>query len=146
MTTTTRNSYGLFLDLPGSVADWRPRAEAALKAEGFGILTEIDVQATLRAKLGEEVPAQVILGACNPPLAHGAMVAETDIGLLLPCNVTLRELPPDPTESSRSVHTRIGIMDIASLMGVIENPALGPIAAQVNERLARVLQALGNEA
>ena len=129
-----------------SMEDAEARLREALKAEGFGILTEIDVKATLRAKLGEDVPAQVILGACNPPLAHGAMVAETDIGLLLPCNVTLRELPPDPTESSRSVHTRIGIMDIASLMGVIENPALGPIAAQVNERLARVLQALGNEA
>ena len=134
----SRNTYGLYLDLPGSVAHWRPRAEALLKAEGFGILTEIDVQATLRAKLGEEVPAQLILGACNPPLAHGAIEAEPDIGLLLPCNVTLREVAGGKT--------RVGVLDIASLMGVIDNPALAPIAAQVNERLARVLAALGAEA
>ncbi len=135
---TSRNTYGLYLDLPGSVAHWRPRAEAALKAEGFGILTEIDVQATLRAKLGEEVPAQLILGACNPPLAHAAIGAEPDIGLLLPCNVTLRELAGDKT--------RVGVMDIAAMMGMIGNPALAPVAAQVTERLARVLAALGAEA
>ena len=135
---TSRNPYGLYLDLPGSVAHWRPRAEAALKAEGFGILTEIDVAATLRAKLGQEVAAQLILGACNPPLAHAAMGAEPDIGLLLPCNLTLREVAGGKT--------RVGVMDIAAMMGMIGNPALAPIAAQVSERLGRVLAALGAEA
>lgn len=135
---TSRNTYGLYLDLPGSVAHWRSRAEAALKVEGFGILTEIDVQATLRAKLGEEVPAQLILGACNPSLAHAAMGTEPDIGLLLPCNLTLRELPGGKT--------RVGVMDIAAMMGMIGNPTLAPVAAQVTEKLARVLAALGAEA
>ncbi|MBM4118236.1 DUF302 domain-containing protein [bacterium] len=134
----SRNAYGLYLDLPGSVAAWRPRAEAALKAEGFGILTEIDVAATLRAKLGHEVPPQLILGACNPPLASAAMGAEPDIGLLLPCNLTLREVAGGAT--------RVGVMDIAGMMGMIGNPQLAPIAAQVSERLGRVLAALGAEA
>ncbi len=84
------------------------------------------------------MPAQLILGACNPPLAHGAIEAEPDIGLLLPCNVTLREVAGGKT--------RVGVLDIASLMGMIDNPKLAPIAAQVNERLARVLAALGAEA
>jgi len=135
---TSRNAYGLYLDLPGSVAQWRPRAEAALKAEGFGILTEIDVQATIRAKLGKEVPAQLILGACNPPIAHSVMTAEPDIGLLLPCNVTLRELAGGKT--------RVGVMDVNGMLAMTGNAALAPFAGEIGQRLARVLAALGAEA
>ena len=136
--TRSTNNYGLYLDLPGSVADCRPKLEAALKAEGFGILTEIDVQATLKEKLGKDVPAQFILGACNPPLAHAAMNTEENIGLLLPCNVTLRELPDR--------RTRIGVMDVKGMMSMVGNPGLDAIGEDVSARFERVLAALAAEA
>ena len=136
--TRSRNSYGLFLDLPGRVADWRDKLEAALVAEGFGILTEIDVKATMKKKLGEDVPAQLILGACKPPLAHKAMETEQDIALLLPCNVTLRELPEGGT--------RIGVMDVIGMMGMVANPGLDPIGKEASACFERVLTALAAEA
>ncbi len=136
--TRSKNSYGLYLDLPGHISDWRAKVEAALKAEGFGILTEIDVKATIKEKLGEDVPAQLILGACNPPLAHQAMTTEENIGLLLPCNVTLRETS-DGT-------TRIGVMDMKGMMSMIANPELDSIGEEVSARFERVLTALAAEA
>ncbi len=136
--TRSKNSYGLYLDLPGCISDWRAKVDAALKAEGFGILTEIDVKATIKEKLGEDVPAQLILGACNPPLAHRAMTTEEDIGLLLPCNVTLRE-------RSDGV-TRIGVMDVKDMMSMIANPGLDSIGEEVGARFERVLTALAAEA
>ncbi len=136
--TRTRNNYGLYLDLPGPLAYWHPKVEAALQAEGFGILTEIDVQATLKAKLGEDVPPKLILGACIPPLAHQAMCAEPDIGLLLPCNVTLRELPDGGT--------RVGVLAVKEMMAMVDNPALSGIASAVTDRFERVLAALETEA
>ena len=134
--TETRNPYGLYLDLPGTVVGLRPHVEEALMVEGFGVLTEIDVQATLKAKLGEDVPAQLILGACNPPLAHRAMETERDIGLLLPCNVTLRELPDGKT--------RVGFMDVRGMMAMVGNAGLTEIGDAVSERFARVMAKLAS--
>ena len=105
-----------------------------LGKEGFGVLTEIDVQATLKKKLGEDMRAYKILGACNPPLAHQAVTAVPEIGLLLPCNVLVRETD-DGT-------VRVSFMDPGSVLGLVDNPDVEPLAGQVKEKLERVLAAL----
>ena len=105
-----------------------------LEKEGFGILTEIDVQATLKKKLGEDMPPYRILGACNPPLAHQAVSAVPEIGLLLPCNVLVRE------DDQGKVH--VSFMDPGSVLGLVDNPDVVPLAEQVREKLERVLAAL----
>ena len=105
-----------------------------LGKEGFGVLTEIDVQATLKKKLGEDMRPYRILGACNPPLAHQAITAVPEIGLLLPCNVLVRE------DDEGKVH--VSFMDPGSVLGLVDNPDVEPLAAQVKEKLERVLAAL----
>ena len=105
-----------------------------LEKEGFGILTEIDVQATLKKKLGEDMPPYRILGACNPPLAHQAVSAVPEIGLLLPCNVLVRE------DDQGKVH--VIFMDPGSVLGLVDNPDVVPLAEQVKAKLERVLSAL----
>jgi uncharacterized protein (DUF302 family)/glutaredoxin len=107
------------------------RARAELKAEGFGVLCEIDVQATLREKLGVEGEPYLILGACNPPLAHQALQAEPELGVLLPCNVIVYE---------RQGETRISAIDPERMLSIVGNDQLAPVAAEVKERLGTVVE------
>ena len=110
------------------------RATEALAAEGFGVLTEIDVAATLKKKLGKEMPPYKILGACNPQFAHRAIEAEPQIGALLPCNVVVRVDPAGKTV--------VEIMDPQAVLQLVDRPEIAAIAVQVRERLMRVLAAL----
>lgn len=130
---TTLTAYGLRtrLDLPYEQAI--EKVTAALKEEGFGILTEIDVKATLKKKLDADFRRYIILGACNPSLAYQALSNELEIGLLLPCNVIVYE------DDGGSV---VAIADPIAMLGVVGNPGLDPIAQEARTRLERVLQAL----
>jgi uncharacterized protein (DUF302 family) len=112
--------------------DTLTRTIAALKKEGFGVLTEIDVAATLKEKLGVDFRKYRILGACNPPLAHKALTAEDKIGVMLPCNVIVQELGSGQTE--------IAAIDPRAAMERVGNLALGAIAAEVADRLRRVVE------
>lgn len=106
----------------------------ALKAEGFGVLTEIDVQATLKQKLGADFRRYKILGACNPPLAYQALQAALEIGLMLPCNVVVYEADDG--------HAVVVAVDPTNTIGSIDNPALIELASMVKAKLARVLAAV----
>ena len=110
------------------------RATEALAKEGFGVLTEIDVAATLKKKLGKEMPPYKILGACNPQFAHRAIEAEPQIGALLPCNVVVRV--------DAAGKTIVEIMDPRAVLQLVDQPEIAAIAAQVRERLERVLASL----
>ncbi len=126
--------FGTRLNLPfGTVLD---KVTAALKAEGFGVLTDIDVQATLKAKLNAEMQPYRILGACNPPMAHRALETDPEIGLLLPCNVVVRQLP------DHSVH--VSFMDPAAVLQLVNHPGIDELAREVKTRLQRVCDSLNN--
>jgi uncharacterized protein (DUF302 family) len=134
---STLSAFTFGTRLPGTVASVRPAVEAALKAEGFGILTEIDVQATMKAKLGVDRAPYVILGACNPPLAHRALEADPSVGALLPCNVVLREDGAD---------TIVEAMDPMAALGIVDAPGIRPVAEEAKARLERAIAALEMQA
>jgi uncharacterized protein (DUF302 family) len=110
------------------------RTKAALSTHGFGVLSEIDVAATLKAKIGADMPPYLILGACNPQFAHRALLAEPKIGTMLPCNVIVREEAPGRIE--------IAAVDPVASMQAVENPALAETAGAVREMLQRVIAEL----
>ncbi|HEX9068468.1 MAG TPA: DUF302 domain-containing protein [Ktedonobacterales bacterium] len=125
--------YGFGTTLPASYDEAMALVKDALKVEGFGVLTEIDVKKTLREKLNVDMPAYMILGACNPPLAHRALSTEPEIGLLLPCNVVVRE-----TDAG----TRVEFADPKAMLGIVGNAELDAVAADAEARLRRVAASL----
>jgi uncharacterized protein (DUF302 family) len=131
----TTNGYALVRELPDmDYDDVVARVRELLAGEGFGVLTEIDVKATLKKKLDLDFKRYVILGACNPPLAHRALEAEPDIGVLLPCNVCVSELDGGGT--------RVAAMNPVAAFNLIDNPGVAPIADDVRGRLQRVVDAI----
>jgi len=128
----TRYGFGKPLDLKFDAALERVTQE--LQKEGFGVLTEIDVAATMKKKLGQDMRPYRILGACNPPLAHRALSAEPSIGLLLPCNVVVRE-----DETGKVL---VEFMDPNAVLELVNKPEISRLAAEVRTRLERVMRAL----
>ena len=128
----TRYGFGRALDLKFDTALERVAQE--LQREGFGVLTEIDVAATMKKKLGKDMRPYRILGACNPPLAHRALTAEPSIGLLLPCNMVVRE-----DETGKVL---VEFMDPNAVLDLVQKPEIGRLAAEVRLRLERVMRAL----
>ncbi len=126
-------SYALSTTVTQPYAEAVEAVRAALGEQGFGVLTEIDIKATLKKKLDVDVPAQVILGACRPPLAHAALQAEPSIGLLLPCNVVVRE-----TEDG----TVVEAVDPQTMVAMTGNGDLQSVADEAKERLEKALASL----
>lgn len=128
------SNLGFKVQLQGDFEETEARVRQALMEQGFGILTEIDVQGTLKKKIGVDFRPYKILGACNPPLAYRALTAVPDAGLLLPCNVTLAQEEGDVIE--------VSIIDPIIMLSVGDFPELRPVADEAGERLQRVVDAL----
>ena len=135
--TMPRRTYGFGQQINLPYEQAVEKTKAALKDEGFGVLCEIDVRQTMKDKLGIEFRPYVILGACNPPLAHLALSAELDLGLLLPCNVIVYEV---------SGGSMVQAVDPEALLGLVDNPQLGPVAQDVKARLQRVIEKVAGQA
>ncbi len=129
---SVKYGFGKPVDIP--FADAVERVTQALQREGFGVLTDIDVAATMKRKLDRDMPPYRILGACNPPLAHRAIEAEPSIGLLLPCNVVVRQ------DAGGTVH--VEIMDPNAVLELVGKPEIDRVAGEVRQRLERVLAAI----
>ncbi len=134
MTDLTTARLGLTVRLNTNFDDALTRVAAALKTEGFGVLTEIDVKETLKKKLDVDFRPYKILGACNPPLAYRALSAAPEVGLLLPCNVVVSYIEDNVTE--------VSIVDPLSMLGFVQHPDLEPVAEEARARLDRVAAAL----
>ncbi|ACX95767.1 DUF302 domain-containing protein [Halothiobacillus neapolitanus] len=128
------SSYVFSVTSPKDYESTIPMVTEALKQEGFGVLTTIDVAATLKAKLGIERKPYIILGACNPTFAHQAMEAEPDIGALLPCNVVVRTEPDDSVS--------VVFMDPVSVLGMVNQPGVDKVGHEVREKLMRVAESV----
>lgn len=131
---TTHYGFGTTLHAPYEEA--LEQVKAALKTEGFGILTEIDVRRTMREKLNIEMASYSILGACNPPLAHRALTQDVNIGLLLPCNVVVR---------AEGEHSRVEIADPEVMLDITGSAQLHEVAQDAKQRLLRVVDALSKQ-
>lgn len=126
-------NYAVVRDLDGPFEEVVGRVKEALSEEGFGVLSEIDVEAAMREKLGEDVGPYLILGACNPQLAHRGLGVEPDLGVLLPCNVVVRELEGQ---------VRVAAMEPLAAMSLAGNEDLRPIAGEARERIERAVSSL----
>ncbi len=127
-------SYFFATTLPGTMESVEEKTRAALKEKGFGVLTEIDIKATLKAKLDKDLPGYKVLGACHPPSAYEAISSEAHIGLMLPCNVVLRDVGEGNIE--------VSAIDPVASMQAVENNSLGAVAMDVRTRLQDVIQGL----
>ena len=125
---------GLNITLKTDYATALTRVTEALKAEGFGVLTEIDVKETMKKKLGVDFTPYKILGACNPPLAHRALTIAPEVGLLLPCNVIVRQIEAGVSE--------VSLIDPLGMMAMIHNPELEAVAKEARAKLERVAASL----
>lgn len=130
MATASGRAYTLSGTTRLPFVDAVTMARETLKEEGFGVLTEIDVQATLREKLGEELEPYLILGACNPPYAHRALQLEPELGTLLPCNVVVYV---------EAGETHVSAVDPVAMLGIVGNEELDPVAAEIRSRIARAM-------
>ena len=127
-------SYALTTTVHHPFAETLVATRVSLTDQGFGVLTEIDIRATLKAKLDVDVPAQVILGACRPPLAHAALQVEPSVGVLLPCNVVVRSLDDDTTV--------VEALDPKIMVSLTQNDALSSVADEAGRRLSAALETL----
>ncbi len=130
----TQSTLGLTINLHTDFETALKRVTEALKTEGFGVLTEIDIKDTFKKKLDVDFRPYKILGACNPTLAHRALTAAPDVGLLLPCNVTVVQIEDDSIQ--------VSAVDPSVMMSVVSNDILNEVAQEVRERLTRVIDAL----
>jgi uncharacterized protein (DUF302 family) len=134
MELAMKSAYGFGKTVTLSYEQALEKVTAELQKEGFGVLTEIDVKATMKKKLDHDIPPYKILGACNPPFARRALEAEPTIGLLLPCNVVVRQ------DAAGAVH--VEFMDPDAMQKLSSSPELAKVAAEVRERLVRVMNAV----
>jgi len=128
------SSYGISKKVALSYEEAVEKTRSLLAAEGFGVLTEIDVKATIKKKLDKDFKKYIILGACNPPYAYKALTSENDIGLLLPCNVIVYE--------NNGGGATVSAIDPAVAMGMVENAELAEVAKEVRNKLVKVIEGL----